>query len=76
MPLSWVPSSQPSGIPPASSAAGSANPAEAREARKTMTRIERQLTKLGEREGKLHEEMAAEPVRNPEQRLETFRGSE
>lgn len=56
---SGMPLSQPSGIPSASSAAGSANSAEAREARKMMTRIERQLSKLSEREARLHDEMAS-----------------
>jgi ABC transport system ATP-binding/permease protein len=46
------------GIPAGSSSAPTANPAEVREARKTMARIEKQLSRLQEREERLHGEMA------------------
>jgi ATP-binding cassette subfamily F protein uup len=39
-------------------ATGGLSPAEAREARKTMARVERQLTRLSEREDRLHAAMA------------------
>ncbi|MEO7751942.1 MAG: ABC-F family ATP-binding cassette domain-containing protein, partial [Terracoccus sp.] len=41
-----------------SPAASSASPAELREARKAMARIEKQLTRLGTREQRVHEQMA------------------
>jgi ABC transport system ATP-binding/permease protein len=46
------------GIPAGSSSAPTANPAEVREARKTMARIEKQLSRLQDREERLHGEMA------------------
>ena len=49
------PQTQPGGIPaPTTSAAG---PAEVREARKVMARVEKQLTRLAEREERLHADM-------------------
>ena len=42
---------------PASTAPSTASPAELREARKVMARVEKQLARLGEREGRLHEQM-------------------
>ena len=58
-----MPLSQPSGIPDRADGAGSgapsANAAELREARKAMARIEKQLTRLADREARLHGEMAA-----------------
>ncbi|MEO6998571.1 MAG: ATP-binding cassette domain-containing protein, partial [Terracoccus sp.] len=47
--------SRPSGIPAPDA---TVNPADLREARKTMARIEKQLTRLDEREARLHGEMA------------------
>ena len=45
--------------PAASSAGGAApNAAQVREARKTVARVEKALTRLGEREARVHEEMA------------------
>ncbi|MFC7594537.1 ABC-F family ATP-binding cassette domain-containing protein [Terrabacter sp. GCM10028922] len=49
---------QRAGIPAGSSSAPTANPAEVREARKTMARIEKQLSRLQDREERLHGEMA------------------
>ena len=47
------------GAPPSSSAAEpTVDPAAQREARKSMARVEKQLTKLAEREERLHHEMA------------------
>ncbi|KAB7743500.1 ATP-binding cassette domain-containing protein [Nostocoides sp. F2B08] len=43
----------------ASPTAGTVSPAEQREARKTMARVERQLARLAEREAKVHDAMAA-----------------
>ena len=40
-----------------STAPSTASPAELREARKVMARVEKQLARLGEREGRLHEQM-------------------
>ncbi|HEY9496526.1 MAG TPA: ABC-F family ATP-binding cassette domain-containing protein [Intrasporangium sp.] len=55
--------SQPSGIPDLGNGAGSGTPsasaAELREARKAMARIEKQLTRVADREARLHGEMAA-----------------
>src|SRR5829696_4291223 len=52
-------SGRPAGIPAgASSPATSASPAEVREARKSMARIEKQLSRLSDREERLHGEMA------------------
>ena len=48
--------SGPDGIPPGS--ATTASPAEVREARKTMARIEKQLSRLQDREERLHGDMA------------------
>src|SRR6476661_3104485 len=48
--------SGPGGIPPGS--ATTASPAEVREARKTMARIEKQLSRLQDREERLHGDMA------------------
>ncbi|HEX6056412.1 MAG TPA: ABC-F family ATP-binding cassette domain-containing protein [Intrasporangium sp.] len=60
---SRMPPSQPSGIPDLADGAGSGTPgasaAELREARKAMARIEKQLTRLADREARLHGEMAA-----------------
>ncbi|MEO7131526.1 MAG: ABC-F family ATP-binding cassette domain-containing protein [Dermatophilaceae bacterium] len=56
----------PSGIRPASSGAGAATPGAQREARKTMARIEKQLTRLTDREAKIHGDMvtaATDPAR-------------
>ena len=47
--------SQAAGIP--ESSAGNASPAQAREARKTMARIEKQLTRLGQQAERLHAQM-------------------
>ena len=41
----------------ANTAPSTASPAEPREARKVMARVEKQLARLGEREGRLHEQM-------------------
>ena len=49
------------GVPGGSSSAGASagpSPAEAREARKTMARVERQLARLAEREDRIHAAMA------------------
>ncbi|MBC9822102.1 ABC-F family ATP-binding cassette domain-containing protein [Terrabacter sp. MAHUQ-38] len=46
------------GIPVGSPSAPTANPADVREARKTMARIEKQLSRLQDREERLHGEMA------------------
>ena len=58
-----MPLSQPSGIRDLADGAGSGTPsasaAELREARKAMARIEKQLTRLADREARLHGEMAA-----------------
>ena len=51
------PVSRPTGSPPAAVAAGS-SPAEVREARKLMARVERQLSRLAERETRVHDAMA------------------
>ena len=60
---SRMPLSQPSGIPDRGDGAGSGTPsasaAELREARKAMARIEKQLTRVADREARLHGEMAA-----------------
>jgi ATPase subunit of ABC transporter with duplicated ATPase domains len=60
---SRMPLSEPSGIRPGPDGAGSAppsaSPAELREARKTMARVEKQLSRLSEREAKLHDDMVA-----------------
>ena len=60
---SRMPLSQPSGIPDLGDGAGSGTPsasaAELREARKAMARIEKQLTRVADREARLHGEMAA-----------------
>ena len=70
---SRMPPSRPSGAPDRSGVAGTesaeaaaASPAEVREARKTMARIERQLSRLSEREARLHDDMvtaATDPSR-------------
>jgi ATPase subunit of ABC transporter with duplicated ATPase domains len=63
-PGSGMPLSRPSGIPRPSDGAGTgaaesagASAAEVREARKAMARIERQLSRLSERETRLHDDM-------------------
>ena len=53
-----MPPSQLSGIPSPDAPAGAASPAEQREARKAMARIEKQLARLSEREERLHADMA------------------
>ncbi len=60
---SRMPLSEPSGIRPLSDGAGSAtpsaSPAELREARKAMARIEKQLSRLADREARLHDDMVS-----------------
>ena len=51
-----APSSSPDGTP--AQAAATASPAEVREARKSMARIEKQLSRLQDREERLHGDMA------------------
>jgi hypothetical protein len=68
-----MPLGSPSGIPTPSGRAGTAtaevagvSAAEVREARKVMARIERQLSRLSERETRLHDDMvvaATDPTR-------------
>ena len=53
-----MPPSQLSGIPSPDAPAGAPSPAEQREARKAMARIEKQLARLSEREERLHADMA------------------
>jgi ATPase subunit of ABC transporter with duplicated ATPase domains len=72
-PTSGMPLGSPSGIPTPSGGAGTAtaevagaSAAEVREARKVMARIERQLSRLSERETRLHDDMvvaATDPTR-------------
>jgi ATPase subunit of ABC transporter with duplicated ATPase domains len=72
-PTSGMPLGSPSGIPTPSGRAGTAtaevagvSAAEVREARKVMARIERQLSRLSERETRLHDDMvvaATDPTR-------------
>ncbi len=58
-PTGGMPLGRPSGIPSPDAVAGAPTPAEQREARKVMARVEKQLTRLAEREERLHAEMAA-----------------
>ncbi|MGN6753362.1 MAG: ABC-F family ATP-binding cassette domain-containing protein [Intrasporangium sp.] len=53
-----MPVGQANGIPSSVGAAGAASAAEQREARKVMARIEKQLSRLSEREERLHADMA------------------
>ncbi|EWT01582.1 glycerophosphodiester phosphodiesterase [Intrasporangium oryzae NRRL B-24470] len=50
--------SRPSGIPSTPASEPTSSPAEVREARKTMARVEKQLSRLADREERLHGEMA------------------
>ena len=52
-------SAGPSPVASAAAAAPAVSPAEVREARKVMARVEKQLSRLAEREEKVHERMAA-----------------
>jgi ATPase subunit of ABC transporter with duplicated ATPase domains len=64
-PTAGTPLSGLSGIPSGDAPAGAPSRAEQREARKAMARIEKQLTRLSEREERLHAEMA-EKATDPE----------
>src|SRR5262249_35736124 len=48
-----------SGSSPAAPSASAATPADVRDARKVMARVEKQLSRLADREAKLHGEMAS-----------------